>query len=37
LDTIDLFGISLKFNTQITWVLMVPIVFLVVRYFMPKS
>ena len=36
-ETIDLFGATMKFNVEMTWVLMVPIFFLLVRHFMPKN
>lgn len=31
IDTIDLFGHTMKFNTQITWVLMVPITYCLIK------
>ncbi len=31
IDTIDLFGHTMKFNTQITWVLMVPITYFAIK------
>jgi hypothetical protein len=37
LDTITVFGATLKFNVQMTWVFMVPIFFFLVRYFKPKN
>jgi len=37
IDTITLFGATMKFHVQMTWVLMVPIFFLTVRYFKPQK
>lgn len=37
LDTITVFGATLKFNVQMTWVFMVPIFFFLVGYFKPKN
>ena len=37
IDTITVLGATMKFHVQMTWVLMVPIFFLTVRYFRPKS
>ena len=37
LDTITFFGHRMKFNTQITWVLMVPIMYYIIKRIMPKE
>ena len=37
IDTITVLGATMKFHVQMTWVLMVPIFFLTVRYFRPNS